>query len=105
MEALACGTPVVASRWSAQLAFLDDDNAHLVDGTVIDVPHDIDIPVFRGQRWFDPDVDALRAAMRAVRSDPAGAAARARAARPWLLEEFSRPAIAERIAELTLEVL
>ena len=71
MEALACGTPVVASRWSAQLAFLNDDNAHLVDGTVIDVPHDIDIAVFRGQRWFDPDVDALRAAMRAVRSDPA----------------------------------
>ena len=105
MEALACGTPVIASRWSAQLAFLDDDNAHLVDGHVVDVPDDVDIAVFRGQRWFDADQDALRAAMRAARSDPAAATARARAARPRLLDEFSRPAIAERIAQLTLEVL
>ena len=101
MEALACGTPVIASRWSAQLAFLDDDNAQLVDGRVIDVPDDVDIAVFRGQRWFDPDVDALRAAMRAVRSDPAGAA-RARPRRParGCSRSSRRPAIAERIAEL-----
>jgi glycosyltransferase involved in cell wall biosynthesis len=105
MEAVACGAPVVASRWSAHLAFLNDDNATLVDGRVVDVPADVDIAVFRGMRWFDPDVDALRAALRAVRRDPAGARARAVGSRPWLVREFALPAIAERTAELALEAL
>jgi glycosyltransferase involved in cell wall biosynthesis len=105
MEAVACGAPVIASRWSAHLAFLDDRNATLVDGQVVDVPADVDIAVFRGMRWFDPDVDALRAALRAVRSDPEGARARAVASRPALVEEFALPAIAERVAELVLEAL
>jgi len=105
MEALACGLPVIASRWSGQLAFLDDGNAWLVDGGLVPVPDDVDIPVFRGGRWFDPDPDALVAALRAVAGDPAGARARALAAREPLSARFSRPAIAERVAELTLDAL
>ena len=105
MEALACGVPVIASRWSGLTAFLDDANAWLVDGSLVPVPDDVDIAVFRGGRWFDPDVDALRAAMRAVADDPIGARAKARAARPALTARFGRGVIAERIAELTLEAL
>jgi glycosyltransferase involved in cell wall biosynthesis len=105
MEALACGCPTIASRWSGQLAFLDDAHAWLVDGRVVPVPDDIDNETFRGQRWFQPDVDALRAAMRAVARDPAAARARALAARPRLEAEFGLPAIAERVAELALEAL
>ncbi|HEY2440878.1 MAG TPA: glycosyltransferase [Solirubrobacteraceae bacterium] len=105
MEALACGCPTIASRWSGQLAFLDDAHAWLVDGEVVPVPDDIDNATFRGQRWFAPDVDALRAAMREVASDPVAARARAAAARPRLEAEFGLPAIAERLAELALEAL
>ena len=105
MEALACGCPVIASRWSGQLAFLDDASSWLIDGDVVPVPDDIDNATFRGQRWFAPDVDALRAAMRAIVSDPAGARARAAGARSRLESEFGLPAIAERVAELALEVL
>lgn len=105
MEALACGCPTIASRWSGQMAFLDDSCAWLVDGEVVPVPHDIDNETFRGQRWFQPDVDALRAAMRAVVADPVSARARAGSARPRLESEFGLPAIAERLAELALEAL
>jgi glycosyltransferase involved in cell wall biosynthesis len=105
MEALACGCPVIASRWSGQLAFLDDASAWLVDGEVVPVPDDVDNETFRGQRWFAPDVQALRAAMRAVASDPLAARARAAAARPRLESQFGLPAIAGRLAELAFEVL
>ncbi|MGA9859076.1 MAG: glycosyltransferase [Solirubrobacteraceae bacterium] len=105
MESLACGLPVITSRWSGQLAFLDDSNAWLVDGRLVPVPDDVDIPVFRGGRWFDPDVDALSAAMRAVCSAPAAAAAKARVAREPMCERFGRSAIAERVAELVLDAL
>ena len=89
MEALACGLPVITSRWSAPLAFLDDTNAWFVDGGLIPVPDDVDIPVFRGGRWFDPDVDALRAAMRAVTTT------RRRRARPrWRRGNACAPASA-----------
>ena len=99
MEALACGCPVIASRWSGQLAFLDDASSWLIDGEIVPVPDDIDNATFRGQRWFSPDVDALRAAMRAVVSDPVGARVRAAGARPRLEAEFGLPAIAERVAD------
>lgn len=105
MEALACGLPVIASRWSGQLAFLDDSNAWLVDGGLVPVPDDVDIPVFRGGRWFDPDIDALIAAMREVAGAPIAARARATAARGVLAKRFSRATVAERIAELVLEAL
>jgi glycosyltransferase involved in cell wall biosynthesis len=105
MEALACGCPTIASRWSGQMAFLDDDCAWLVDGEVVAVPADIDNDTFRGQRWFAADVDALRSAMRAVYCDPAQARARALSARPRLKTEFGLPAIAERVAELVLEAM
>lgn len=105
MESLACGLPVITSRWSAPLAFLDDTNAWLVDGGLIPVPDDVDIPVFRGGRWFDPDVDALRAAMRVVADQPVACRHKAAAARGPLCERFSRTAIAERVAELVLDAL
>ena len=108
MEALACGVPVIASRWSGQMAFLDDANAWLVDGRLVRVPPDVDLAEpeqYVGHRWFDPDEDALRGAMRAVRDEPASARRRIAGAPAALAERFGDAAIAERVAELALEAL
>ena len=70
MEALACGRPVIATRWGGQLDFLDDENADLieVEGLAPTGP-DIDIEVFAGHRWAEPSVDHLRQLLRRVVAD------------------------------------
>lgn len=66
MEALSCGCPVIATRWSGQLDFLSDGNSELIDCEIAPVPWNTDIEVFAGHRWAEPSVDHLRRLMRQV---------------------------------------
>jgi glycosyltransferase involved in cell wall biosynthesis len=71
MEALACGRPVIATRWGGQLDFLNDENADLIDlEGVLPTGEDIDLEVFAGHRWAAPSVEHLRELMRRAVSKP-----------------------------------
>jgi glycosyltransferase involved in cell wall biosynthesis len=102
MEAMAMGLPTIGSRWSGNLQFMNDGNSWLVDGELVPVPDDADLinDLYRGHRWFEPDVDALAAAMREVAGDPAAARAKAAGARRELIGRFGPEATATRIGEL-----
>lgn len=78
MEALACGRPVIATRWSGHMDFLNDDNADLIEIEGLrSTGSDIDIEVFAGHEWADPSVDHLRQLMRRMFSNREGAAKKA----------------------------
>ena len=68
-EAMALGTPVVATAYSGNLDFMDDDSALLVPVT--------EIPIGPGHlypaegTWADPDLDVAAAHLRRLRDDPA----------------------------------
>jgi glycosyltransferase involved in cell wall biosynthesis len=79
-EAMWLGTPVIATRYSGNLDFMDDDCSILIDASLV--------PVERGEgvyppeaRWADPDLDQAAAAMRSLASDPTRCAALASAGR------------------------
>jgi glycosyltransferase involved in cell wall biosynthesis len=84
-EAMALGTPVVATGFSGVLDFMDEDCALMVPSR----PVAVDDPqgVYRGgQTWADPDLAAAAEALVRLRQDPAlgqrlAAAAQARVAR------------------------
>jgi len=84
-EAMALGTPVLATAFSGVLDFMDKACALLVPGR----PIAVDDPqrIYRGrQTWCDPDPAAAAAALTRLRGDPAfgrrlGQAAKARVAR------------------------
>jgi glycosyltransferase involved in cell wall biosynthesis len=104
MEALACGLPTVASRWSGTLEFMDDEWSWLVDGELVDVP--ADDPLFaahRGHRWFEPDVESLAACLRDIAADWDAARAKAAGARPQLEARFGMDATATTLAEAARE--
>ena len=92
MEAMAMGLPTIASGWSGNLAFMNEGNSWLVGGKLIPVPDDADLinNLYRGHRWFEPDVDEVAAALREIASDPAAARAKAAGARDELIERFGR---------------
>jgi glycosyltransferase involved in cell wall biosynthesis len=67
-EAMWLGKPVIATRYSGNLDFMDDGNSLLVDASMV--------PVLHGEgvypptaRWADPDLDQAAAHMRAIVAD------------------------------------
>ncbi|MGI9658655.1 MAG: glycosyltransferase family 4 protein, partial [Gaiellaceae bacterium] len=61
MEAMAMGLPTIGSRWSGNLAFMNDDNSWLLDGKVVPIERWDPLPerMWKGHRWFEPDHDSL----------------------------------------------
>jgi glycosyltransferase involved in cell wall biosynthesis len=107
MEAMAMGLPTIGSRWSGNLDFMDDDNAWLVDGHVVDVDDAAQqhTTLYRGHRWFEADRDALAAALRKVAAGDDEVTARAESARAGLVARFGPEPVAARLEELTVGAL
>ncbi len=75
MEAMASGVPVIATRWSAHLEYMNDENSLLLDVRALVDSNDPDAPVYAGQRWAEPSVAHLVTLLRRVHADRAEARA------------------------------
>jgi glycosyltransferase involved in cell wall biosynthesis len=68
-EAMQLGTPVVATGWSGNMSFMDDETSFPVDYRLIDVP--VGDYIFReGSRWAEPSIDDAARQLMRVRNDP-----------------------------------
>jgi glycosyltransferase involved in cell wall biosynthesis len=106
MEAMAMGLPTIGPRSGGNLGFMNDRNSWLVDGAVVSIPASAKLhsEVYRGHRWFEPDRDSLVSILRDVACRGADSP-RAVGARADLMERFGNQVVADRIAELTLDLL
>lgn len=102
MEAMAMGVPTIGSRWSGNLAFMDDRNSWLTEGEVVEIEqwYPVHPSLWKGARWFSPDPDSVVEHLRAVRRGGEDVRARAAWAAEDLRERFSAEAVVSRIAEL-----
>ena len=98
LEAAACGVPVIATDWGGYEELMDEFDGlpgrprrHGRGG-----PRScwFDNTLYRGLLLAEPSVASLRARMRSVVDDPAGAAARGLAGRALVEERFSIAAAA-----------
>lgn len=85
--------PVIATRWSGQLDFLNDANSYLIDCKLAPTPSDTDVEVFAGHQWAEPDVDHLRALMRHVFTHRGEAKEKARIGRAEMVEKYDRSVV------------
>lgn len=69
-ECMSIGKPVVATAWSGNMEFMDEDSAVLVGYTLIPL-RDGEYPGGEGQRWADPDVDQAASWMCRLADEPA----------------------------------
>jgi hypothetical protein len=69
-EAMWLGTPTIATRYSGNLDFMNDDNSLLVDATLVNVERGEGVYPPTAQ-WAEPDVEQAVAAMRSIVSDAA----------------------------------
>ena len=93
MEAMAMGLPTIGSRWSGNLAFMNDGNSFLVDGVLRPVERWDARPErdWKGHRWFSADPDELAATLRHVAEGGPAVEQRAAQARTPRCERSSRP--------------
>jgi glycosyltransferase involved in cell wall biosynthesis len=75
LEAMACGLPVIATDWSAQCDFMNQENAYPVEVERI-IPAEAKCPYYKGFGWAQPSYEHLRAMMRQVFEHPDEAQAR-----------------------------
>jgi GT2 family glycosyltransferase len=65
LEAMACGLPVIATAWSAQTDFINDEIAYPLGIEGI-VTAEAKCPYYQGFNWAEPAYEQLRALMRHV---------------------------------------
>jgi glycosyltransferase involved in cell wall biosynthesis/SAM-dependent methyltransferase len=98
-EAMALGKPVIATRWSGNLDFMNDGNSLLIDCALTPVAPDA-YPFWQGQHWAEPDVEQAAAAMVELLDQPEKGVAIGRRASLDLRREFSFRAIGRRTVQL-----
>lgn len=86
-EAMAMGTPVIATAFSGNMDFMDETSAELIPFT--QAPVEDPQGIYKGQTWADPDIDAAADALRRLRADPGRRAALAQAGRRMVAERLS----------------
>ncbi len=70
MEAMATGLPVIATRWSAHLDYMTDDNSLLIANMGLVDAHDPDTRAYDGHRWASPSAVDLVKHLRFVHDCP-----------------------------------
>ncbi len=102
-ECMLLGKPVVATAYSGNLAFMDEDNSCLVGYSLIPV-NEGEYPAWEGQRWAEPDIGQAAAHLRRLADDPAFARALGDRAQASVRERLSAPAslaaMTARLAEI-----
>lgn len=98
VEAMAMALPVIATNWSGPTEFMTEANSYPVriEDALVALPEE---SAFRTHKWAQPSATALRAAMRAVASNPQEAKAKGENARRTMVERFSPRVVAELVTE------
>lgn len=97
-EGMALGKPVVATGYSGNLTFMDEENSYLVPYRLTELTEDVG-PYPAGSVWADPDLDAAAELMRRVKDRPDEARARAGRGRENVLTNHFVARTAEFLAE------
>lgn len=87
-EAMAYGKPAIATRYSGNLTFMDDENSYLVPHGTAKVPENTP-PYPAGAVWAEPDIGEAARLMRQVYENPDEARERGERGRQTILTRHS----------------
>jgi len=88
MEAMACGIPVITTRWSSQCDFTNEEICYLLNVKKL-VPAKTKSPYYKGLYWAEPDYEHLRYLLRYVYENRDEAKSKAANASSYILNNYS----------------
>ena len=97
-EAMVCGRPVIATGYSGNLTFMDNNNSYLVHHKLVGVPTDTP-PYPAGTPWAEPDLDEAARYMRDVFSNRETASAVAERGKQTILANHAPQVMGEFVRE------
>ncbi len=103
LEAMACGLPTIATRWSGPADFLHEGVGYPLEPLRL-VPAEARCPYYEGFEWADPDVEQLRALMRQVADDPEAARLKGLAAAAEVSSKWTWAHAAAKVKRRLLEI-
>jgi len=104
-EAMMMGLPVIATNWSGNTEFMNEENSFLIGYELVDTGAlEPELRHYQGHRWANPSETDLRAAMRRVQQNPEEAQKKGACARKQMLEKFSRKPVTDRLVARLAEI-
>ncbi len=100
-EAMWLGTPTIATRYSGNLDFMDDDNSLLIDATMVNVVNGEGVYPTTA-KWAAPDIEQAAAAMRRIVDDASLSARLSAAGRQTMQRQPSLAETGRLISQLVL---
>ena len=97
-EAMSVGAPAVATRYSGNLMFMDDENGQLVKSEPTPVSDPFKVYNIKNAFWADPDLEDAAQCLRALYDDPKLRARLAKKSRETIEHHFSFEAVGRRMA-------
>jgi len=107
-ESMLMEVPVIATKWGGHLQFMNDENSYLIDVDDIVPVSDIQVkdnPIYEGHKWAEPSVRHTRALMRYVFENREEAREKGRAARSYIVNNFSITNVSSKIARRVQSLL
>jgi len=102
-EAMLLGTPVVATNWSANTEFMNQETACLVDYTFVSIDKTFG-PYQPGNRWAEPNLDSAAGHMRNLALDENLRNEMSQNAKRYIQEHFNARTAGERLKQRLNEV-
>ncbi len=100
MEAMACGLPTIGTRWSGNLAFMNDQNSYLVDvDNLVEVDGKMEFSFYQGHKWAAPSSRHLGHLMRHVYENQSEARLRGFRARQEVIDKWNWEKIARTASD------
>ncbi len=103
LEAMACGLPVIATKWSAHTEFVSEDTAYPIEVRRL-VAAEAKCPYYDGWRWAEPDEGHLVHLLRHVYEHREEAALKGKRASAEALSRWTWRHAAERIKSRLLAI-
>lgn len=99
MEAMAMGLPVIATNWSGNTEFMNDENSYLIDVPRLVEIKDNEIKTYIGHKWADPSKDHLIDLLKEVFSNPEKAKEKGKTAQEFIRKNFNLDAVAKIVVK------
>jgi glycosyltransferase involved in cell wall biosynthesis len=97
-EAMLMGKPAIATGYSGNLDFMNNENSMLVDYQIVEITEDR--PLYtKGNFWAEPSIEHAAFYLRQVYENRGDAAARAKHSQPAIREKLSLEAAGRRMAD------